>query len=259
MYGFIYITTNNINGKKYIGKKKYDKRGYWKLYLGSGVILGKAIKKYGRDNFSKEIIEECDTQDMLNVKEKYWINYYDAVNSINYYNIASGGDGGDVISGYTEEEKRKIYDHRFDNISINQGGNNPNAKQVICLNTMEIFCTTVEAARYGNTSDTMIQSCCHRRNHTHTAGCHPLTKERLQWEYYNKNKEYTFIPYQRDYNSISRNVKCINTGKIFNSVKDAAKYANVSDGGIRFCCQGKYKTSGTHPVTKEKLYWEYVS
>lgn len=39
MYGFIYITTNLINGKRYIGQKKYDKEGTWKNYLGSGTIF----------------------------------------------------------------------------------------------------------------------------------------------------------------------------------------------------------------------------
>ena len=47
MYGFVYITTNHVNGKQYIGQRKYDKQGKWKEYLGSGVVLSKAIKKYG--------------------------------------------------------------------------------------------------------------------------------------------------------------------------------------------------------------------
>ena len=67
MYGFIYITTNHINGKKYIGQKKYDKYDYWKTYLGSGILLSRAINKYGRENFSKEIIEECETRDAKNI------------------------------------------------------------------------------------------------------------------------------------------------------------------------------------------------
>ena len=79
MYGFIYITTNHINGKQYIGQRKYDKKEKWKNYLGSGIILTRAIEKYGKENFSKKIIEECETKEQLNQKEKYWISYYNAV------------------------------------------------------------------------------------------------------------------------------------------------------------------------------------
>jgi len=107
-YGFIYITTNNINGMKYIGKKKYDKKETWKKYLGSGIYLNRAIKKYGKENFSKVIIEECKTESELNKKEKYWIKIYNAVNNDNFYNIAEGGDGGNVISGYSEEQRDKL-------------------------------------------------------------------------------------------------------------------------------------------------------
>ena len=105
MYGFIYITTNHINGKKYIGQKKYDKYDHWRTYLGSGILLSRAINKYGRENFSKEIIEECETRDKLNAREKYWISYYDAVNSDEFYNIASGGDGGRTCYGETHQRK----------------------------------------------------------------------------------------------------------------------------------------------------------
>lgn len=104
MYGFIYITTNHINGKQYIGQKKYDTQNKWKNYLGSGIILSKAIDKYGKENFSKEIIEECKSKEQLDTREKYWIAYYDAVDSDEFYNISSGGDGGNTIVGYSEEQ-----------------------------------------------------------------------------------------------------------------------------------------------------------
>ena len=53
-YGFVYITTNMINGKKYIGKRKYSTG--WEKYLGSGKYLKNALKKYGKYNFIKRNI-----------------------------------------------------------------------------------------------------------------------------------------------------------------------------------------------------------
>jgi len=53
-YGFIYITTNLVNGKKYIGQKKFIRQ--WEYYLGSGRHLKNAINKYGKENFIREII-----------------------------------------------------------------------------------------------------------------------------------------------------------------------------------------------------------
>lgn len=104
IYGFVYITTNHINGKKYIGQKRYDNDNRWKTYLGSGIYLKRAIDKYGAENFSKEIIEDCKTKEHLDQQEKYWIQYYNAVESDDFYNIASGGDGGDTRAGYSEEQ-----------------------------------------------------------------------------------------------------------------------------------------------------------
>lgn len=105
-YGFIYITTNLINNKKYIGKKVYDRNS--KNYLGSGKILLKAIKKYGKENFKREIIEECNNSKELCLREKYWINFYNATKSREYYNISSGGDGGDWFSNASKEKQEKF-------------------------------------------------------------------------------------------------------------------------------------------------------
>lgn len=92
MYGFIYETTNLINGKKYIGKKQYIKG--WEKYLGSGILLKEAINKYGSENFKRIILCECKNDKELNEKEKFYITLYDAKNSNMYYNLAEGGDGG---------------------------------------------------------------------------------------------------------------------------------------------------------------------
>lgn len=91
----IYKTTNLINGKYYIGKDKYNNPSY----LGSGVVFQKALKKYGKSNFRKEILEECSSFDELNQKEIYWIKKLNATNKKIGYNVAIGGTGGyDKIS-----------------------------------------------------------------------------------------------------------------------------------------------------------------
>lgn len=111
MYGFIYITTNHVNGKKYIGQKSYSQSN-WKTYLGSGIYLNRAINKYGKENFSKEIIENCETKEILDEREKYWIDYYNAVESNDFYNIASGGEGGNTIAGYSEEQLKQYREYK---------------------------------------------------------------------------------------------------------------------------------------------------
>lgn len=92
MYGYIYLTTNLLNNKKYIGK--HTNKTFNSKYLGSGYLLKQAVKKYGRENFKCELLEECCDKIHLNNREIYWIKYYNACNDPMYYNIAKGGDGG---------------------------------------------------------------------------------------------------------------------------------------------------------------------
>lgn len=99
-YGLIYVTTNLINGNKYIGKVTYGKykNGIIKdrrtNYLGSGTILNRAIKKYSVSNFARATLQYCISNEDLNESELYWIDYFGAVNSDIFYNINEGGTGG---------------------------------------------------------------------------------------------------------------------------------------------------------------------
>jgi len=110
MYGFVYMTTNLVNGKKYIGMCKNT---HSKQYIGSGKVLKDAIKKYGKENFERIVLEECDTFEDLSEAERKWIEKYDAVNNPDFYNLTPGGFGGS--SEYMKEywsnlsdEQRKI-------------------------------------------------------------------------------------------------------------------------------------------------------
>ena len=109
-YGFIYITTNMINGKKYIGQKKFDDRSRWKSYLGSGIALSRAINKYGKENFNREIIAITYSKEESDSVEKKFIKEHHALESIDYYNLSIGGDSGSAGAKYifSDEHKRKI-------------------------------------------------------------------------------------------------------------------------------------------------------
>lgn len=87
--GVIYKTTNLINGKWYIGKNATNRSHY----LGSGTQLIRAIEKYGRENFKKEILAEATTEEELNELEIHYIKITNAVADPMSYNIASGGQG----------------------------------------------------------------------------------------------------------------------------------------------------------------------
>ena len=93
-FGYIYKVTNLINGHLYIGKHKYDKPYIDQSYYGSGEILSKAYKRYGKENFSMEILEWIDTDDSdLNRAEIKWIDIFGTYKFPQHYNMTPGGDG----------------------------------------------------------------------------------------------------------------------------------------------------------------------
>lgn len=91
MVGYVYLTTNLVNGKKYIGKHKSS---YFNPeYKGPGKLIRRAINKYGWSNFKVELLLECNSLEELNQAEINEISRRNAVGSDEYYNIAGGGEG----------------------------------------------------------------------------------------------------------------------------------------------------------------------
>lgn len=106
----VYKIINLINGKIYIGQDRNNNPNY----LGSGKILKYSIKKYGIENFKKEIIEECSSLSELNEREIYWIDKLNSRKREIGYNITKGGNGGDVYTGNPnlKEIKEKMSNSR---------------------------------------------------------------------------------------------------------------------------------------------------
>ena len=98
MRGFIYKITNKINGKSYIGQTIQNVKERFYQHCATkcsqailNMVIHKAINKYGKSNFTIEVIEEVESTN-LNDRERYWIKYYDSYS--NGYNSTKGGQDG---------------------------------------------------------------------------------------------------------------------------------------------------------------------
>ena len=115
---YIYLTTNNVTGMKYIGKHFGELDD---SYLGSGTILKRAIQKYGKINFTKSILYVSNNEEENCKKEKEFIALYNATTNPLFYNIHEGGNGGNTVAGYTKEQKEAL---RIKLQEVNRGEKN---------------------------------------------------------------------------------------------------------------------------------------
>ena len=91
MFYMIYQITNNINNKIYIGVHKTENLDDG--YMGSGLNILRALDKYGKDNFTKEILELCPSEEAMYEREAEIVNY-EFILREDTYNLATGGFGG---------------------------------------------------------------------------------------------------------------------------------------------------------------------
>lgn len=101
-YFYVYKITNIVNSKIYIGI--HATNNLENNYMGSGVNLKKAIKKYGRDKFIKEILGVFETYHEVLLEERRLVTT-DFVKDTNTYNLEIGGNGGKV---WFEDQRKKM-------------------------------------------------------------------------------------------------------------------------------------------------------
>lgn len=104
MHGYIYKTTNLLNGRTYVGQ--HAAQQFEPDYLGSGKLLRAAVSKYGVENFKVEVLEWCATKTLLDEAEKRHIALNKGGTS---YNLAEGGTGGNTLKHLSDAKKQKVF------------------------------------------------------------------------------------------------------------------------------------------------------
>lgn len=112
MFGRIYLVTNKVNGKRYVGQTTQSIKRRWGHHLSAtqcgkrNSLISSAIRKYGQECFDVSLLEECDDREGLNAAEVRWISEMASFGPLGY-NLAAGGEG---TSGHkmTAEFCRKL-------------------------------------------------------------------------------------------------------------------------------------------------------
>lgn len=243
---YIYLTTNLVNGKQYIGQHKGELND---SYFGSGTNITKALIKYGRQNFKKDIIKVCESREEADKWEQYYINKFNAVENDNFYNLQEGGTGGDGwracqrwMQSHPEEAKR-IYENNTQNLK-KQIKEHPEEYQ------KQVLIPLLEGSK--------------KYWKEHPEEQHDLmlkvnaAKEKWQQEHPEEHQKQVEAWRRAGSEANSQKVRCITTNEVFESQSAAARFYGIPQTNISKCLRGERKSAGKHPVTKEKMLWELI-
>ena len=186
----VYVHVNKINGKMYVGvtsKSMEERAGYQGHRYNPKLYFGKAIRKYGWDNFDHEIIASHLTEEEASNMEKLLINKLQLNDPRYGYNIAEGGNLCCVLHG----EKHPYY------------GKHREAEVV----------DKIRQSHYGKSPDKEVRQ---------------KISDKLKGKYYGSKRV---------------QVRCIETGIVYESYNAASRAAGVSASSIRYCITGRQKVS----------------
>jgi group I intron endonuclease len=232
----VYKITNKINGKVYIGKTKsnlnsriachkHEAKGYR-----TNQAIHKAIRKYGWENFTIEVVEDgIESLDFLNKQEMFYIQQYNSTNRNFGYNLTTGGDGGHGLSG----DKSPLF-----------GKKNP---QVALRNSLKKGKSYAEL--YGEEKAQAMRLAksleSSKRSHSEASKEKMSLKRKELWEngIYSSG-EYKIKLSNRPQSRISKKKVKVFSPELnmtFESIAAAAKYINGSVGNISLVVNGKLK------------------
>jgi group I intron endonuclease len=216
----IYLVTNKINGKQYVGQTIRPLSERWRDHcrLDRDNYFHRAIHKYGKENFDIEVIDTAENEDELDRKEIDWIQKLNTMIP-NGYNLKSGG-----------------------NVSMRgrYGGLNPKSRLIyqFTLNggLVNGYWGISEASRITGITDTMIHRSLKANGNILAGG--------FLWMYADEFTPQMCAEKIDNYRGNKHSeVLCVETGERFGSMTEAAKKYNTYPCSISACCSGKLKTT----------------
>lgn len=207
----IYKIENLINHKIYIGQSiEIEKRWLKHLSAKDDFIIHKALRKYGKDAFSFQILEECDIME-LDEKENYWINFYNSIIP-NGYNMIPGGSNG---AGFAKG--KKILQYTLNGEFVKE------------------YSSANQASLETGIDHTSICACC--RGESQRSG-------NFQWKYYGSNKEIKPLNIRGDFSVLQIDKDTDTIINEFKSLAEASKQTGIAKSTLCKVCNGKGKTAG---------------
>ena len=261
----IYCIENLINHKKYVGQS-LDIYRRWRDHKNElngdrhhNAYLQKAWNKYGEDNFSFYVLEECDVS-IIDDREIHYIRAFNCTNNGHGYNIETGGNTNKILAIETRE---KISDAKKGKYC---GGENPNAHPVYCPQLDRWFSCIMDVQREGIACEASVRDCLDGKHYT--AGKHPITGERLTWyDEEDMNDPALQQKIESEKNGVSgvpRDKRiiplyCPELGRLFEGgASQVEREGIVGRTAVQGYLSGRRSYAGKHPITKEPLHWEQI-
>lgn len=277
MNGIIYMRTSP-SGKRYIGQTIKDESQRWKQHVADAygsekrprnTPLSCAIRKYGADSFTVEILESCiQTEEELNEREQYWIKKYHTLiyENQNGLNATVGGDGHRI---YLDLDFQKMFDegHSITEISKITGVSSATVSSYIANSKNEKCSRCRQKALEKNpprsvsnydvntckkimTFSSMADACLFYKGARQTGYItgalygKAITALGFLWKFDDEPMSVIKERYKKYHNSSAKNkrglsVTNIETNEVFSKIIDAAKKYNIDPRLITDNCRGK--------------------
>ena len=289
MTGYIYVITNDINGKQYVGQTTDTLKSRFSdhckdsnLARCKGRPLYLAMNKYGKEHFSIKEIEECSFE-QLDEREQYWIQKLDTYK--HGYNATLGGEGTQVYNydlfvedfnnGMNIKQIAEKYQCGTDTVgkALRKAGLDTRRanKTTVQANATPIYQYDLEGHFIQQFSSQWAAAVWIAENKTITNPVIEHIRTDINGAARKINNRKSAYGYQWElelkdigpieYKGQGTPIQCIETGEIFRNATQAAKWCGlkIQTSILDYLHQrGGRKSAGKHPITGEKLHWKYV-